>query len=203
MDKTVNTKVEIVDNEFAKEKVKGNKQNFWQLLVVMVGFTFFSPSMTSGGNLGLGLNFKNFAIAVILGNLFLAFYTGALAHIGQNTGMNLDLLARKSFGDRGSHLPSLLVGLTQLGWFGVGVAMFAIPVSNLYGINAYMLVIIVGLAMTITSMIGNYYIYDRNKGTCSFWLHCGAINSSVGNIFSLYFYSNRRRSRKCISRKPC
>ena len=41
MDKTVNTKVEIVDNEFAKEKVKGNKQNFWQLLVVMVGFTFF------------------------------------------------------------------------------------------------------------------------------------------------------------------
>lgn len=154
MDKTVNTKVEIVDNEFAKEKVKGNKQNFWQLLVVMVGFTFFSPSMTSGGNLGLGLNFKNFAIAVILGNLFLAFYTGALAHIGQNTGMNLDLLARKSFGDRGSHLPSLLVGLTQLGWFGVGVAMFAIPVSNLYGINAYMLVIIVGLAMTITSMIG-------------------------------------------------
>lgn len=146
--------VETVDTEFANEKVSGNRQSFWQILVVMVGFTFFSPSMTAGGNLGLGLSLTNFAIAVMLGNLFLSFYTGFLAHIGQTTGMNLDLLARKSFGEKGSFVPSLLIGLTQMGWFGVGVAMFAIPVSNLYGINTYLLVLIVGLLMTATSIKG-------------------------------------------------
>lgn len=145
---------EAKDTEFSNEKVRGNKQNFWKVLVVMVGFTFFSPSMTAGGNLGLGLNLRNFIIAVVLGNLFLSLYTGSLARIGQKTGMSLDLLARKSFGEKGSYLPSLLVGFTQMGWFGVGVAMFAIPVSNLYGINTYLLVIIVGLLMTLTSIKG-------------------------------------------------
>lgn len=146
--------VEVTDTEFANEKVSGNRQNFWQILVVMVGFTFFSPSMTAGGNLGLGLSLSNFVIAVVLGNLFLSFYTGFLAHIGQTTEMNLDLLARKSFGEKGSYLPSLLIGLTQMGWFGVGVAMFAIPVSNLYGINTYMLVLLVGIMFTMTSILG-------------------------------------------------
>lgn len=145
---------EAADTEFANEKVSGNRQSFWQVLVVMVGFTFFTPSMTAGGNLGLGLTLSNFIIAVVLGNLFLSFYTGFLAHIGQTTGMNLDLLARKSFGDKGSYVPSLLIGLTQMGWLGVGVAMFAIPVSDLYGINTYLLVLLVGTAFTITSIFG-------------------------------------------------
>lgn len=149
-----NVDVKVVDSEFADRKVSGNRQNFWQLLVVMVGFTFFSPSMTAGATLGMGLNLRNFILAVVFGNLFLAIYTGILAHIGQKSGMSLDLLARKSFGDKGSFLPSLLVGLTQLGWFGVGVAMFAIPVSKLYGINTYLLVVVVGVLMTLTSLKG-------------------------------------------------
>ena len=158
MEKSMKNKQNVLqetnDSEFANEKVRGNKQSFWKVLVVMVGFTFFSPSMTAGGNLGLGLNLRNFIIAIVLGNLFLSIYTGSLAHIGQKTGMSLDLLARKSFGEKGSYLPSVLVGFTQMGWFGVGVAMFAIPVSALYGINTYLLVIIVGLLMTITSIKG-------------------------------------------------
>lgn len=143
-----------VDTEYALSKVEGNFKSFWQMLVVMVGFTYFSPSMMAGGTLGLGLNLSNFIIAVILGNLFLAIYTGILAHIGQQTRLNFDLLSRKAFGYNGSKIASLLVGLTQLGWFGVGVAMFAIPVSKLYGINTYLLVVILGALMTLTSIKG-------------------------------------------------
>lgn len=142
------------DEEYALTKVNGNYKNFWQMLVVMVGFTYFSPSMMAGGQLGLGLNFSNFVIAILLGNLFLAVYTGILAHIGQATRMNFDLLSKKAFGHTGSKLPSLLVGLTQMGWFGVGIAMFAIPVANLYGINTYLLVLILGAMMTLTSVKG-------------------------------------------------
>lgn len=142
------------DEEYALTKVNGNYKNFWQMLVVMVGFTYFSPSMMAGGQLGLGLNFSNFIIAILLGNLFLAVYTGILAHIGQATRMNFDLLSKKAFGHTGSKLPSLLVGLTQMGWFGVGVAMFAIPVAKLYGLNTYVLVLILGALMTLTSVKG-------------------------------------------------
>ena len=146
--------VNTQDEEYALSKVNGNYKNFWQMLVVMVGFTYFSPSMMAGGQLGLGLNFSNFVIAILLGNLFLAVYTGILAHIGQATRMNFDLLSKKAFGNTGSKLPSLLVGLTQMGWFGVGIAMFAIPVAKLYGINTYLLVLILGAMMTLTSVKG-------------------------------------------------
>lgn len=153
LDKTLDPQLSR-DTEFADSRVRGASQNFWQVLVVMVGFTFFTPSMLAGGTLGLGLTLRQFLLAIIIGNLVLSFYTAALAHIGQKTGLSLDLLARHSFGRSGSILPSLLVGLTQMGWFGVGVAMFALPVSNLLGINTYLLVLIVGALMTLTSLKG-------------------------------------------------
>ena len=145
----------VVDSEHSLSAVdQGSRQGFWAVIVVMLGFTFFSPSMTAGGNLGIGLNMTNFFIAMILGNAFLGAYTGVLAHIGQSTGLTLDLLARYSFGIKGSYLPSALISFTQIGWFGVGVAMFALPVGILLNINTTILIIITGVLMTATAYYG-------------------------------------------------
>ena len=144
-----------VDTEHSLSAVDaGSRQGFWAVLVVMVGFTFFSPSMTAGGNLGIGLNMTDFFIAMILGNAFLGIYTGLLAYIGQATGLTLDLLARYSFGEKGSYLSSVLISFTQIGWFGVGVAMFALPVGAIFGINTVLLIIITGILMTFTAYYG-------------------------------------------------
>ncbi len=145
----------VVDSEHSLSAVdQGSRQGFLAVLVVMVGFTFFSPSMTAGGNLGIGLNMRDFFIAMILGNAFLGIYTGILAYIGQNTGLTLDLLARHSFGDKGSFLSSALISFTQIGWFGVGVAMFALPVAAIFNLSPTMLIIITGIVMTATAYIG-------------------------------------------------
>ncbi|MGX7405013.1 cytosine permease [Aerococcus urinaehominis] len=130
------------------------KQGFWQIFMIMMGFTFFSPSMIAGGQLGLGLNLKDFVLAVCLGNLFLCLYTGLLGFIGQKTGMTLDGLAMKAFGARGSLLPSFIIGMTQMGWTGVGLAMFALPVASYLGLNPYLLVIIFGFLVTVTTLYG-------------------------------------------------
>lgn len=144
-----------VDTEHSLSAVDAaSRQGFWAVLVVMVGFTFFSPSMTAGGNLGIGLNMRDFFLAMILGNAFLGAYTGALAYIGQSTGLTLDLLARYSFGEKGSYLSSVLISFTQIGWFGVGVAMFALPVGKLLGINTTLLIIVTGVLMTATAYYG-------------------------------------------------
>ena len=68
--------------------------------------------------------------------------------------MTLDLLARHSFGEKGSFLSSALISFTQIGWFGVGVAMFAIPVGELLNINQILLIIITGALMTYTAYYG-------------------------------------------------
>ena len=56
---------------------------------------------------------------VLFGGIILAGLHGyARRSIGSETGMyQFDLLAQRSFGRRGSWLPSLMIGLTQIGWF--------------------------------------------------------------------------------------
>ena len=98
------------------------------------------------------------------GGIILAAYTGALGWIGAESGLSLDMLARRSFGTKGSWLPSAMISFTQIGWFGVGLAMFAIPVAKeLMGLDVtpdhmpwqgYLLVAIAGLLMTASAYFG-------------------------------------------------
>lgn len=143
------------DHDFSLEAIPQNaKKGFISMLVVMLGFTFFSASMLAGGTLGTSLSMDKFLSAVFLGNLILCGYTGLLAYIAGDTGLSTHLLARYSFGEKGSYLVSFLVSATQVGWFGVGVAMFAIPVSKVTGINVGVLVAVSGLLMTATAFFG-------------------------------------------------
>ena len=134
------------------------------MFMVMLGFTFFSASMWVGQQLAAGLNFSGFIWALILGGIILAAYTGALGYIGAKTGLSLDMLSRRSFGIKGSYLPSAMISFTQIGWFGVGLAMFAIPVAKeLMGLEVtpdympwqgYLMVGIAGILMTASAYFG-------------------------------------------------
>ena len=134
------------------------------MFMLMLGFTFFSASMWVGQQLAAGLDFGGFVWAVILGGLILAAYTGALGYIGAKTGLSLDLLSHRSFGIKGSYLPSAMISFTQIGWFGVGLAMFAIPVAKEFlGLEVtpdsmpwqgYLLVAIAGILMTSSAYFG-------------------------------------------------
>ncbi len=128
------------------------------MFMVMLGFTFFSASMWVGQQLADGLDLPGFIAALLLGGIILSIYTGLLAYVGAKTGMSVDLLARKAFGEKGSYLPSAMLAFTQIGWFGVGVAMFAIPVARqLFHGSApaiWALVLLAGVCMTASAYFG-------------------------------------------------
>ncbi len=105
------------------------KRGFWSMFVIMMGFTFFSASMWVGLTLANGLTAGRFFWAVMAGNLILGVYTGLLAYPAARTGLSVHLLSRYSFGVFGSDIPSTVLAVTQIGWFGVGVAMFSIPTT--------------------------------------------------------------------------
>ena len=154
-----------VDYDYTAGKVAqtGRKSNL-SMFMIMLGFTFFSASMWVGQELAAGLDFKGFILALLLGGLILGAYTGALGYIGAESGLTLDLLARRSFGVKGSWLPSAMISFTQVGWFGVGLAMFAIPVAKeIMGLEVtpdhmpamgYLLVAIAGILMTASAYFG-------------------------------------------------
>ena len=141
----------------------GRKSNL-SMFMVMLGFTFFSASMWVGQQLAAGLDWWGFVWALLIGGLILAAYTGSLGFIGAESGLSLDMLARRSFGTKGSYLPSAMISFTQIGWFGVGLAMFAIPVAKeLMGLDVtpdhmpwqgYLLVAIAGILMTASAYYG-------------------------------------------------
>ena len=150
---------EIKDKDYSLEAVpESARKGFRSMFFVMLGFTFFSASMSVGAKLGNGLDFSEFVLACIIGGIILSIYCGILAYIGSDTGLTMDLLCRKAFGKKGSYLSSLVLGFTQIGWFGVGVAMFAIPVSGeLLGgskVAMWALVLVAGGCMTASAYFG-------------------------------------------------
>ena len=154
-----------VDYDYTAGKVAqtGRKSNL-SMFMIMLGFTFFSASMWVGQQMAAGLDFKGFILAMLLGGAILGAYTGALGYIGAESGLTLDMLARRSFGTKGSWLPSAMISFTQMGWFGVGLAMFAIPVAKeIMGLEVtpehmpamgYVLVAIAGVLMTASAYFG-------------------------------------------------
>jgi cytosine permease len=122
---------------------------------VMLGFTFFAASMWTGGTLGQGFKlWPNLVIVVLAGNLILGLYGALLGYAAAKTNLSTHILARYSFGRMGSKLPSLMLAFTQIGWFGVGVAMFAYPVNKFTDIPLPLLVVVGGAVMTYTVMVG-------------------------------------------------
>ena len=108
---------------------EAERRGFWSVFVIMMGFTFFSASMWVGVKLANGLSFGQFVWAVMAGNVILSLYCSLLAWQAAKTGLSVHLLSRYSFGLRGSYIPSSVLAFTQIGWFGVGVAMFSIPTT--------------------------------------------------------------------------
>ncbi len=148
-----------VDIDFAEQSVPtGQRRSFLTMFMIMLGFTFFSASMWVGQEMAKGLDFYGFLGSLFLGGAILAVYTGLLGYVGAKTGMSLDLMSRRAFGLKGSYLPSAMISFTQIGWFGVGVAMFAIPVANeLLGgsrIAEWILVLVAGACMTSSAYFG-------------------------------------------------
>ncbi|MBR7027536.1 MAG: cytosine permease [Bacteroidales bacterium] len=154
-----------IDVDYTDRAVdRAGRKSDLSMFMVMLGFTFFSASMWVGQQLAAGLDWWGFVCALVLGGLILAAYTGSLGFIGAESGLSLDMLARRSFGSKGSYLPSAMISFTQIGWFGVGLAMFAIPVAKeLMGLDVtpdhmpwqgYLLVAIAGVLMTASAYFG-------------------------------------------------
>lgn len=152
-------KTQTVDIDYAESAVpQSDRRGIVTMFMIMLGFTFFSASMWVGQQLADGLDLWGFIASMVLGGVILGLYTGLLGYVGADSGLSLDLLARKAFGEKGSYLPSAMISFTQIGWFGVGIAMFAIPVAKeLLGGSTtaeWILVVIAGIAMTASAYFG-------------------------------------------------
>jgi len=146
----------IGHDDYVSEPVPmSSRRGILAMSSVMLGFTFFAASMWTGGTLGLGFRiWPDLILVILFGNIILGVYGAFLGYAASTTNLSTHILARYAFGIKGSKLPSFMLAFTQIGWFGVGVAMFAYPINKFTGISVPLLVVVGGILMTLTVVIG-------------------------------------------------
>lgn len=148
-----NTQAQDHDYSIVPVAAEG-KKGFASMLVIMMGFTFYTGTMLTGGQLGTSLTFQRLLQVLIIGDLILGTYTAVLAYISAKTSLSTHLLARYSFGKVGSYFVSGILGITQVGWFGVSVVMLALPICKTFDLPMWPIIIALGILMTGSAYFG-------------------------------------------------
>ncbi|GAA1911834.1 cytosine permease [Nocardioides hwasunensis] len=117
---SVTTGAEVVDPDYPVTPVPLHaRKSFLSLAVVLLGFTVFTPTMLAGAQLGAAFTLSELLQVILLGSLVLGVYVAALGWIGARTGLTTVVMSRYVLGQRGAKLASILLGGTQIGWYGV------------------------------------------------------------------------------------
>ena len=101
------------------------RQPLFSVAIVLLGFTFFTPTMLAGAQIGAAFDVTTLIWVLLLGSAVLGVYVAVIGGIGARTGLTTVMMCRYSLGRRGAKLASLLLGGTQVGWYGVTVATLA------------------------------------------------------------------------------
>ena len=137
-----------------KEQRKSNIINFILLTFLMTGFTFFSGSIMSGSAIAKQLSIKDFIIAIIIGNIFLAIYGGLIAYYASKYNMSTHTLSKYVFGNYGFKITSSFLSITQIGWTGVAIAMFSVPVAKVFNLPLIWVTLISGIIFCSSAYFG-------------------------------------------------
>ena len=86
---------------------------------VLVGFTFFTPTMAAGAQLGAAFAFKDLIWILLAGSAILGVYVAVICGIGAKTGLTSVLMARYTLGSIGAKWADIILGGTQVLWYGI------------------------------------------------------------------------------------
>ena len=146
---------EILGHEYEHEPVPlSARRSPFSVLMVWIGFPMIITGAMTGSLLVLGMGFKNGLVAMIIGNLLMFAYVGALGLLGTKRGMNFALIASIVFGKKGYVLASGLLSTLLLGWYAVQTGITGNLVSVTYSLNYVAMTIVAGVLYIGITFIG-------------------------------------------------
>ncbi|MDR7233511.1 cytosine permease [Agrococcus sediminis] len=145
-----------IDTDYPLTRVPlSARQGWFGVLVVVAGFLFFTPTMVTGGAVAGAFGFAGFVGIAIVASIVLALYVATLGAVSARTGLSTVLLARLVLGRVGGKWASIVLGGTQIGWYGITVGIFANLLATALGWDVtWPLAIFGGLLMATTAYWG-------------------------------------------------
>lgn len=141
-----NTPSPALEQEFEHEPVPlSHRHSTGAVAAVWFGFPMILTNALFGGIITWHLGFWPALLAILLGNLVLFAYVGALSWFAGHTGMNFALQARRTFGSKGYILVSGFLSTVVIGWYAFQTGLTGTVIEQTFGWNA--------LAVTAFAMV--------------------------------------------------
>lgn len=145
----------VLGEEYEHEPVPlAARRSTFSVTTVWIGFPMIITGAMTGSILVLGMGFTNALWAMVLGNIIMFAYVGALGVLGTNRGMNFALLASVVFGRKGYMLASGLLSTLLLGWYAVQTGITGALISSAYDLNYVAMTIVAGLLYIGITFVG-------------------------------------------------
>ncbi|MDR9381665.1 MAG: cytosine permease [Natronomonas sp.] len=139
---------------------RDERKGLVSLSAVLLGFVFFAGTMWAGAEVSAAMGFGAMLSALAVGYVILGVYVALLCAIAAKAGLTTVLLARYSFGRFGAKWADLLLGGTQVGWFGVTIPLVAIPTAKYLGLESAAMGSALILIWGLLHMSTAYFGYD-------------------------------------------
>lgn len=130
------------------------RRSLFSVTTVWIGFPMIITGAMTGSILVLGMGFADALTAMIIGNLIMLVYVGALGVIGTDRGMNFALVASIVFGRKGYVAASGLLSTLLLGWYAVQTGITGALVSATYDLNYIAMTILAGVLYIGITFVG-------------------------------------------------
>lgn len=121
---------------------------------VWLGFPMILTCAVFGGLIVYSLGFWWGMAAIVLGNLVLMGYVGALSYVAGRTGESFALSASRTFGARGYRVPAAFLATVVIGWFAFQTGLTGSTLAGSLGWNAALTSLGAGLGYVAVTLVG-------------------------------------------------
>lgn len=145
----------VLGEEYEHEAVPMSaRRTTFSVTSVWIGFPMIITGAMTGSILVLGMGFTSAFWAMVIGNLIMFAYVGALGVLGTNRGTNFALLASIVFGRKGYVFASGLLSTLLLGWYAVQTGITGALISSAYDLNYVAMTVIAGILYIGITFVG-------------------------------------------------
>ncbi len=142
-------------SEYEHEPVPASaRRSTFSVSMVWLGFPMIITGAMTGSIMVAGMGFTRALWAMIIGNIMMFGYVGALGLLGTRRGTNFALLASAVFGRKGYIFSSALLASLLLGWYAVQTGITGNLIHTAYNVNYLLMTIIAGLIYFGITFVG-------------------------------------------------
>lgn len=130
------------------------RRSTFSVSMVWLGAPMIITTAITGSILVAGMGFMNALLAMLIGNLLMFGYTGALAYNAYKTGNSSALQASAVFGKKGYLLVSGLLSTLVLGWFAVQTGLTGALIHTAFKIDYLSITLLAGILYISITFLG-------------------------------------------------